>query len=95
MRAYMSSSYGRMSHLCAFVPPQLFPCAENDLAIGAATADKAVAEARAILAETEPETLDTSHVPASSLRWYDVTPRETSYRLMLAEALAAFVGEGN
>ena len=52
-------------------------------------------EARAILAETEPETLDASHVPASSLRWYDVAPRETSYRLMLAEALAAFVAEGN
>lgn len=44
------------------------------------------------MAETEPETLDASHVPASSLRWYDVTPRDASYRLMLAEALAGFIG---
>ena len=53
MRARMSDAYGRASFLCAFVPPQSFPCAENDRAIGAATADKALDEARAILAETE------------------------------------------
>ena len=53
MRPRMSDAYGRASFLCAFVPPQSFPCVENDRAIGAATADKALAEARSILAETE------------------------------------------
>ena len=54
MRARMSDAYGRASFLCAFVPPQSFPCVENDRAIGAATADKALAEARTILADAEP-----------------------------------------
>ena len=92
MRAYMSEEYARLSFLCAFDAPKPFVCRENDDALKAGAAHAAMAEARAILAETEPETLDTSHVPASSLRWYDVTPREASYRFMLAEALAAFVG---
>lgn len=101
MRAYMSDLYGRMSHLCAFVPPQSFPCAENDRAIGAATADKALAEARAILAETEPM--------LPSVTWFEpgirLTAATTAHRTFdqmragntapaLAEALAAFV-EGN
>lgn len=84
----MSDSYGRMSHLCAFVPPQSFPCAENDRAIGAATADKAIAEARAILAETE-------GLPIETLRavriGFDVYPFETEIMAGLAQSLAAFV----
>lgn len=80
MRAYFSTGAGHADDGSRYV------CGLN--------VESALAEARAILAETEPETPDASHVPASSLRWYDVTPREASYRFMLAEALAAFV-EGN
>jgi hypothetical protein len=92
MRARMSDAYGRASSLCAFVPPQSFPCVENDRAIGAATADKALNEARSILAETE-------RVPTSPIsrgiymRAADLWAAPGASQA-LAESLRSFV-EGN
>jgi len=96
MRARMSDAYGRASFLCAFVPPQSFPCVENDRAIGAATADKALNEARSILADVEPGDRgifrSVRFLNAESGRMWAMEFLDE--RLALAESLRSFV-EGN
>lgn len=58
-KAYMSTTYDRMAHHCAFVPPNARPVhidewLENDRAVRLDAESAAMNEARAILAETEP-----------------------------------------
>jgi hypothetical protein len=104
MRAKISSPYDRLALYCA-VQTKPFPCVENDRALVTAATDAALAEAHAILAQSEPaqEAGMSGHWPCGrpNRRWDGAAYRydEGGYlsgtgafaHAALAESLAQFI----